>query len=214
MKSGALPRIVLLVALVCLAGSFAVFANVTGAISASPSDTTHEFAIENGQLVEVRNGTPQTLVADLSTVERIEITDIKTEPVVTTTPRDPPKLSLSERKRAKRIVTADETLAAPGDAIYTIRPIPTNASSDEAAIVGADPDATWNQLGTVDPPEFTVRDKTPADTVVLERTARQMNDQQVLVVIDPLERDIRYSVVVDLETETVEAFVRLRGTAE
>ncbi|WP_197052487.1 hypothetical protein [Halobellus rufus] len=211
MKSDALPRIVLLVALAGLAGSFAVLVNVSGVISAPPSDTTHEFTIEDGQLIDVRDGTSQPLRTDLSTVERITITDLETTPVVTITPRDPPQLSLAERKRAKQIVTANGTLATPDDAIYTMRPIPVGTRSDRAAIVGADPEMTWSQLETVNETEFTIRDGTPEDTVVLERKDKQMSTQRVLVVVDPLEGNVRYSAIVNLETETVEAFVRLRG---
>jgi hypothetical protein len=218
MKSGALPRTVLLVALAGLAGSVAVFTGVTGVTSATVSESTHEFAIQDERLVEIHDGTTRTLLDDLSTVERIEITDIGTDPVVTTGPRDPPALSRPNRKRAKRIVTAEETgpetLHAPEDAVYTIRPIPIDVESDEAAIIGADSDATWDRLTTDEAADFVVRNGTAPETVVLERTDPQMSDQRALVVVDPLERNIRYSVVVGLETETIEAFVRLRGANE
>jgi hypothetical protein len=217
MKSGALPRTVLLVALAGLAGSVAVFAGVTGVTSAIVSESPHEFEIQDGRLVEIHDGTTRTLLADLSTVERIEITGIGTEPVVTTVPREPPELSRPNRKRAKRIVTADETgaetLPAPEDAVYTIRPIPVDLESDEAAIIGAE-SATWDRLATDEAAAFTVRNGTARNAVVLERTDPQMSDRRALVVVDPLERNVRYSVVVHLETGTIEAFVRLRGASE
>lgn len=217
MATVALPRVALVLALAVLAGSLAVFAGVTG-LTAATGDDAHELAIEDGRLVETSGGTNRTLLADVGSVERIEITHLDTDPVVTASPRQPAELSLPKRKRTKRIVTTEaaitDTFDAPEDAVYTIRPIPRSVGSERAAIVGADPGTTWDRPASTGDAGFTVREGTPADTVVLERTERPMSDRRALVVVDPIGRDVRYSLVVDVRNETVDAFVRLRQGSE
>jgi hypothetical protein len=214
MKTVALPRVALVLALVVLAGSLAVFASTIGLVSATADGGGHEFAIEDGRLVETSNEADRTLIADIGTVERIEISDLGADPVITTVSREPAELPPTERERAKQIVTTEATIAdaidTPADAVYTIRPIPSSVGSERAAIVGVDPETAWDRLPSTGNAGFTVRDGTPPGTVVLERTGPRMSDRRALVVIDPIERDIRYSLVVDLKSETVDAFVRLR----
>jgi hypothetical protein len=212
-----LPRVALVLALAVLAGSLAAFAGATGLAPATGGDA-HEFAIEDGRLVETGGGTNRTLLTDVERVDRIEITDLDSEPVVTASPRRPVELRLPKRKRAKQIVATEAAITdafdAPDDAVYTIRPIPRSAGSERAAIVGVDPETTWDRSPSAGGADFVVREKTPADTVVLERTERRTSDRRALVVVDPIQRDVRYSLVVDIQNETVDAFVRLRGVSE
>jgi hypothetical protein len=218
MQTVALPRVVLLLALTVLAGSLAVLVSTTGVISANPSGSGYDFVVEDNRLIETSGDDPETLIADVSTVERIEISDIDTDPVVSTTPREPATVNLTKRKRAKQIVTSDEsvsrTLTDPPGAVYTIRPIPETMSNDRAAIVGVSSEPTSSRLLSVDQPEFTVRNGTAEGTVILERTDHEMSDRRALVVVDPIRSQQRYSVVVDLENETIEAFVRFGGASE
>ncbi|MBO4249063.1 hypothetical protein IL252_14685 (plasmid) [Halomicrobium sp. IBSBa] len=214
MKTVVRSRVVLVLALGVLGGSIAVFATVTGVTAAVTPPAEHEFAIDGGQLVETSGERDRTVVADLRAVERVEIAGHGSSLVVTTTPREPIELPLATRERAKEIVTttgafADES--TPEGAVYTIRPIPESVRSDTAAVAGADPGTAWTQLAPANDSAFTLRER--ADGVVVERTERRMSDRRALVVVDPVERATRYSVVVDLENETVDAFVRLREGA-
>ena len=216
MQSVPRSRVVLVLSLVLLSGSLAVFGTVTGITSATTAAADYEFTIENGALVETSGGTNETLVADLRTVQRVTITNLDTSPVVQTTAREPPELTRPQRKQAKQIVTRKEaitdTLATPTDAVYTMRPIPTAIPSDRAAVIGADPDTTWGRFVAADESAFTVQNGTAAGTVVINRTDPQRSDERALVVVEPINQDVRYSIVVDLQNETIDAFVRLRGT--
>ena len=218
MQTVALPRVVLLLALTVLAGSLAVLVSTTGVMSANPSGAGSEFAIEDDRLIETSGDSSETLIDDVSTVDRIEISDIDTDPVVTTTPHEPATLNLTQRKRAKRIVTSDEsisrTLTDRSGAVYTIRPIPETISNDRAAIVGVRPEPTSTRLTSVGHADFTVRNGTADDTVILERTDHETSDRRALVVVDPIRSQQRYSVVVDLQNETMETVVRFGGASE
>ena len=216
MQSVPRSRVVLVLSLVLLSGSLAVFGTVTGITSATTAATDYEFTIENGALVETSGGTNETLIAELRTVQRITITNLDTSPVVQTTAREPPELTRPQRKQAKQIVTRKEaitdTLATPTDAVYTMRPIPTAIPSDRAAVIGADPDTTWGRFVAADESAFKVQNGTASGTVVINRTDPQRSDERALVIVEPINQDVRYSIVVDLQNETIDAFVRLRGT--
>jgi hypothetical protein len=218
MKTAALPRVVLILALAVLAGSLAVLGSVTGVVPETPSETGYEFVIEDERLIETSGDHNETLVADVSTVNRIKITNLDTSPVVSTTQYNPPKLTLTKQKHAKQIVTSNEsiseTLTSPDGAVYTIRPIPNSLDSERAAIVGVNPETRSTSLQPVGHANFTVQNETADDTVIFERTGRQMSNQRALVVVDPIQREDRYSVVVDLQNETIEAFVRFGVVSE
>ncbi|EMA27183.1 hypothetical protein C444_20726 [Haloarcula japonica DSM 6131] len=208
----------LVLSLTVLSMSIAVFVTATGIASTATADTGYEFAIEDDALVETSGRTTDVLVSDIRTVNHIEITNLNRSPVVRATPREPPELSRSKRARAKRIITTDgpvaDTVTSPADAVYTMRPVPRGVASERAAVVGADPTATWHDLATVNESAFTVRNGPTAGVVVIERVKQRLSDRRVLVVVDPIDRETRYSAVVDIRNERIDAFVRLRGVPE
>jgi hypothetical protein len=209
-------RIALALSLVVLGGSLATLVSATGAASAITAETAHEFAVEDGALVTTVDGRTKTLVPDVETVERITVTTVDGRLVVRTESLAPPDVSVTRRARAKRIVTDEpaiaDTIDAAGGAVYTIRPVPDGVSSDQAAVVGADAERPWNRLVSDTDAAFVARDGADANALVLERE-RQLNaTQRALVVVDLPNDDVRYSVVVNLETERIESFVRLDPT--
>ncbi|SEP32086.1 hypothetical protein SAMN05216388_10851, partial [Halorientalis persicus] len=209
-------RIALALSLVVLGGSLATLVSATGAASAITADTAHEFAVEDGALVTTVDGRTKTLVPDVGTVERITVTTVDGRLLVRTEPLAPPDVSVTQRARAKQIVTDEPAIAntidAAGGAVYTIRPVPDGVSSDRAAVVGADAERPWNHLVLATDAAFVARDSADANALVLERE-RQLNaTQRALVVVDLPNDDVRYSVVVNLDTERFESFVRLDPT--
>ncbi|EMA18125.1 MULTISPECIES: hypothetical protein [Haloarcula] len=218
MESVRRSRLVFVLSLTVLSVSIAVFATATGIAATATADTGYEFAIEDDALVETSGRTTEVLVSDVRTVNYIEITNLNRSPVVRATPWEPPELSRSKRARAKRIITTDgsvpDTVASPADAVYTMRPVPRGVASERAAVVGADPTASWHDLAAVNESAFTVRNGTTAGVVVIERTEQRLSDRRVLVVVEPIDRETRYSVVVDIRNERIDAFVRLRGVPE
>jgi hypothetical protein len=138
--------------------------------------------------------------------------------VVRTEPLTPPDVSVTQRARAKRIVTDEPAIAngvdAAGGAVYTVRPVPDGVSSDRAAVVGADTDWPWDRLVSDADSAFTVRDSADGNALVLERERRLNASRRMLVVVDLPNDDVRYSVVVSLETERIESFVRVDPAME
>jgi hypothetical protein len=162
------------------------------------------------------DGRTKTLVPDVETVERITVTTVDGRLVVRTESLAPPDISVAQRGRAKRIVTDEpaiaDTIDAAGGAVYTIRPVPDGVSSDQAAVVGADAERPWNRLVSATDAAFVANDTADANALVLERE-RQLNaTQRALVVVDLSNDNVRYSVVVNLDTERMESFVRLDPT--
>jgi hypothetical protein len=209
-------RIAMALSLVVLGGSLATLVSATDAASAITADTAHEFAVEDGALVTTVDGRTKTLVPDVETVERITVTTVDGRLVVRTESLAPPDVSVTRRARAKRIVTDEpaiaDTIDAAGGAVYTIRPVPDGVSSDQAAVVGADAERPWNRLVSATDAAFVAHDSADANALVLERE-RQLNaTQRALVVVDLSNDDVRYSVVVNLDTERIESFVRLDPT--
>jgi len=218
MRSVNPSRIALMISLVVLGGSLATLVSATGAAPAITADTTHEFAVEDGALVTTVDGQTKTLVPDVGTVDRITVTTVDGRLVVRTEPLTPPDVSVTKRARAKRIVTDEpaiaDTIDAAGGAVYTVRPVPDGVSSDRAAVVGADTDWPWNRLIPDSDSAFAANDSADANALVLERE-RQLNaSQRMLIVVDLPNDDVRYSVVVSLETERIESFARVDLTME
>jgi hypothetical protein len=218
MRSVKPSRIALVISLVVLGGSLATLVSATGAAPAITADATHEFAVEDGALVTTVDGRTKTLVPDMRTVERVTVTTADGRLVVSTEPLTPPDVSVIKRARAKRIVTDEPAIAdaidAAGGAVYTIRPVPDGVSSDRAAVVGADADWPWNRLIPDTDSAFAVHDSADGNALVLEREGQLNAAQRMLVVVDLPDDDVRYSVVVSLETERIESFVRVDPTME
>jgi hypothetical protein len=206
-------RVVLLLSLVVLGVSLAVFATVTGVASALTADTAQDFDIDDGSLVVTgSSGDEQVLIEDVSRVERIEITTAGGQPVVQTAPRQQPTLDKSQRERAKEIVTSEASIAdsvETGGVLYSFRPIPAIVSSEQAAILGAETERPWEFASPTSDSWFVARENTTDGTLVFERPDREMSDQRVLTVVNVTESNVRYSVVVDLESGTIASVVRL-----
>ena len=200
-------RLALVLALLALGGSLGLFAGVSGLAAGD----THEFAIEDGSLVATSDGQQQTLVADVSAVDRIEISRRGDAFVVRTAPHEPATVSPATRATATRLLTAARLDSAARTAfngsVQTVRWVPPGLSNDRAAAVGVTPNVSVRD--TVAAPAFTVRANETAETVVYERTGPSRQTGRVLVVAAPTATDTRYSAVVDLRNETVDALVRV-----
>jgi hypothetical protein len=209
-------RVVLLLSLVVLGGSLAAFAGATGAASLLVPGADHEVVLEDGALHLVADGQERTLLRDVRTAERIEVRTVDGTLLVTAEPRHSPALSETKRRRAKRIATRTEPLAgvvrASGGTLFAIRPIPRTLSSDRAAVAGADPETDWPPPVSLNDSSFTVREPSDGDGAVIERVESPVSDRRALVVVDANGGDARYSAVVDLRRQSVEAFVRLDAT--
>lgn len=212
MESVPRSRLALTLSLVVLGSSLAVFGSVTGAVP----DRPHEFAIEDGALVATASGGQEdVLVEDVSTVGRIEIRSRDGYQVVRTVDREPTDVDTQMRTRARRTVTAAETaggeVPTADNATYAVSRIPAAIPSDRAAVVGATPNTSLRAALDAGEPAFTVRVNETTDTVVFERREPRWSDDRALVVVTPDGGGPRYSVVVNLRTETVESLVRLDG---
>jgi len=212
MEPVAPSRLALVLSLVVLGSSLAAFGTVSGVVPDGP----REYAIEDGALVATTGGgQQQVLVEDVSTVTRIEISRRDGYHVVRTVDREPAVAPTQMRTHAQRIVTSAETVGGavptPENATYTVHRIPERLPSDRAAAVGATPNASvWTAM-ELDGSAFTVRANETADTVVFERREPRWSEDRALVVVTPADAGPRYSVVVNLRTETVESLVRLDG---
>ena len=201
-------RLVLVLSLIVLGSSLAVFGSVSGIVP----DDTHEFAVEDDTLIATTDsGQRHELVEDVHTVSRIEISHSDSQYVVRTVDREPPAVGTQMRVRAQQIVTSVETVGgdipAADSAAYTVRRIPTQLSSDRAAVLGATPNASLQAVVAPNASAFTVRQHD--DTVIFERREPQWSSDRVLVVVTPPDSGTEYSVVVNLRTETVDSLVRL-----
>jgi len=206
-------RLALVLSLVVLGSSLGVFSSVSGIAP----DETHEFAIENNALIATTgDGQQHELVKDVRTLARIEIIHDDDHYVIRTVDREPPAVDTRTRVRAQQAVMSIETVGddvpATDSAAYVVRRIPTHLSSDRAAVHGATPNASlWTALEPNAAPTFTVRQRD--DTVVFDRRKPQWSVDRVLVVVTPADSRTKYSVVVNLRTETVDSLVRLdRGS--
>ncbi len=209
MESVPPSRLALVLSLVVLGSSLAVFGSATGAVP----DRTHELAIEDGSLVATADGHQSVLVDDVRTLARIDISRHDGYHVVRTVDRQPTVVPTSMRVRAQRIATSAETVGGdvppPDSAAYAFRRVPTRLPSDRAAAVGATPNTSlWTALEP-NASAFAVRVNETTDTVVFERREPRLSDDRVLVAVTPDDSGAQYSVVVNLRTETVESLVRL-----
>lgn len=212
-------RIALGVSLVILGVSVAVFLSVTGVTSAFSADTTHEFELRDGELVVTAGDSDaETLLEDVSGIERIEITTVDGRLIVSTAPREPETLPPERRMRAKQIAARErpisDTVEATDDAVYTIRPVLEGTPSERAAVVGARAEPTKRRPVPAADAPFAVHENTTDGKVVLEREDRSISEQRALVVVDLIDSEVRYSVVVNLEAESVEAVVRIDPTGQ
>jgi len=217
MPSIARSRIVLLTSLVALGTGLAAFLSVTGVTSAVAADTSYEFEIRDDALVTSTDGTePVRLIEDVRRTERIEVTIVDGRVIVSSEPRAPPTLNATQRRAAKRIVTAHRSIVdragAADGAVYTIRPVLRDTSSERAAVDGLSsvgPDREPVPAPSADP-AFTVRENATESrrALVFEREGRSISTDRALVVIDVIGADLRYSAVVDLDSGAIEALVR------
>jgi len=212
MYSVAPSRLALVLSLVVLGSSLAVFGSVSGVVP----DRTHEFAIEDGALVATTGGgQQQVLVEDVRTVVRIEISRQDGYHVVRTVDREPTAVRTRVRVRAQRLVADAETVGgdvpATDSAAYDVRRIPSGLPSDRAAVVGATPNGSLRTAMEPNESAFVLRTNETTGTVVFERREPRWSDDRVLVVVTPDGTGPQYSVVVNLRTETLEALVRLDG---
>ena len=201
-------RLALVLSLIVLGSSLAVFGSVTGIV---PNET-HEFNITDGALVATTGGGQQhVLVEDIRTVSRIEINHADGHHVVRTNGREPPAVDIRTRMQVQQVITAAETvdgdIPTPESAVYTVRRIPARLSSDRAAVIGATPNASLRTEIAPNASAFTVRQHD--DSIVFERRESQWSDDRILVVVTPNESGAQYSAVVNLRTETIESLVRL-----
>lgn len=207
MATAAPSRLALVLALLALGGSLGLFGSVSGLAAAD----THEFALKDGSLVATGDGQRQTLVADVSAVDRIEIRRSDDTFVVRTALREPASVPPETRATATRLLTTSrvdsEARAAFNGSVHTVRWVPPGLSNERAAAVGVTPNVSVRDA--VVPPAFTVRANETAGTVVYERTDTSRPTGRVLVVAAPTATDTRYSAVVDLRNETVDALVRV-----
>jgi len=201
-------RLALVLSLVILGGSLAVFGDVTGIV---PGET-HEFDIEDGALaVTTDDGHQHRLVEDIRTVSRIEINRADGYHVVGTADRDPTTVDTRTRLRAQRTLTSAATVGdniPPTDsAAYAVSRIPARLGSDRAAAIGATPNTSLRMAVAPNASAFTVQQND--NTIVFERRESGWSDDRVLVKVTPDESGVQYSAVVNLRTETVESLVRL-----
>ena len=201
-------RLALVFSLVLLGGSLAVFGSVTGVVP----DETHELEVKDGAIVTTTgSGQQHVLVNDIRTVSRVEIVHEDSYRVVRTVDRAPTAVDIRTRLRAQRVVTSAETVGsnipATDSAVYAVRRIPAQLSSDRAAAIGSTPNTSLRLAVAPNASAFTVRQN--EDTIVFERRESRWSDDRVLVIVTPNESGVQYSAVVNLRAETVESLVRL-----
>ena len=201
-------RLVLVLSLVVLGSSLAVFGSAADIVTSDP----HELALEDGALVATTDDSQQhVLVEDVHTVTRIEISHRDRYYAIQAVKRGPPPVDTQTRLRAQQAVTSAQTVGgdipAPSSAAYAVRRIPARLSSGRAAAIGATPNTSPQTALTANASAFTVRQHD--DTIVFARRESQWSEDRVLVVVTPHASGIQYSAVVNLRTETVESLVRL-----
>ena len=200
-------RLALVLSLVVLGSSLAVFGSVSGIV---PNET-HELTIDDGALIATTgDGQQQVLVEDVRTVDRVEISHDEYH-VVRTVDREPSAVDPQTRVRARQIVTSAETvggkLPATDNAVYAVRRIPAQLPSDQAAVIGATSNTSVLTSPAPNASAFTIHHH--EDTVVFERREPGWSDDRRLVVVTSNESGRQYSAVVNLRTEAVESLVRL-----
>lgn len=206
-------RIILVSSLFVLGISLAVFLSVTGAVSALTVDTTHEIAVQDNELVLGDDaGNQITLLEDVSEYDRVEVSSVNGQLTVQTFPYERPTVNSEHRERAKQIAANEQPIAdrvdAADDTVFSIYPLVDEVSNEQAAVLGVEPESTFdNQVFTTEP-SFSIHDDPGNNTIVLERDKQAISDNRVLVVIDPTENPLRYSMVINLETRTAETVIR------
>ncbi|QLH81360.1 hypothetical protein [Halosimplex pelagicum] len=216
MRSSKPSRIVLLSAFVALGVSIAVFLSVTGVTSALTADPTHEIELRDSALILDDGTNSKPVLEDVSRMERIEITTVDGQVFVSAKPRDLPTLDTSQRELAKQIVASDGSIVdregSATSALYTIYPVFETMSNRQAAVIGADTRTRHEYLTIATNADFSVQENATENSVVFKRADRPVSEDRVVVVIDQTESDTRYSVVVNLDRETVETVVQFDPT--
>ncbi|PHQ46117.1 hypothetical protein DJ68_09060 [Halorubrum sp. C3] len=213
MRSAMPSKVALLSALTVLAVSIAVLLSVTGVSSVVTTDQPREVELRDGTLMLGGDGvTSEPLIDDVRGIDRIEVTTVNGQLLVTTDPRTPPTVQTTQRKQAKQIVASDRSLidhgTEPSAALYTLYPVFKTASNKQTAVAGANAETRREYLRTVTDTGFTIHKNTTEKTAVFERPTRSVNEDRALVVVDVLDADVRYSIVVDLNSETIETVVQ------
>jgi|GEM_PF-3262212 len=202
-----LPRVAVVTSLVLLGVSLGVFLSVA---AGDPFAQPSRLVVDDDSLV-VETGTERsTLLTDLGTVSELRLTT--TDGIVTVAAeRDRSKsIPPADKIHAKAVVAGSDTnvSTAGSSTLYSFFRVPRDVPSATVAATIASEHPRKALLDRTNESRFEARSAGP-DTIRLRRSPSVFDRSRVGVAVQTLGTDVRYALVVDLETDTVESLVRL-----
>ncbi|TYT61695.1 hypothetical protein [Natrialba swarupiae] len=208
MVPASLPRLALVASLVVLGVSLAGFATVAGLADDLSTATAGEVTVEDGAVAFVDADGHRTPIADVGDAEQLAVADKGGLLAVTTQPNETEALTESQRETAARVAVSNPALAemlrtADGVTVDVV-PLRTDDPVD-SQLRRPNPSADSAASTT---PEF--RPAAVADSsITLERVGPQFHEHRALVIVEPVDADAEYRVVVDLDAEVVDRIFQL-----